>query len=148
MPKLRRGAQALPRLPPREAPPSAAPGSPGSSQSPRFTPVAEGSAGAAQLHVAFGFRPCSEDAIVEVPSLEQQGQPTAVAQQSAISLVGTSERPLGPAPRRDHHTIQPYSRGSKATAIAIAGDPAARERAKTSRRGQAHTAGSNTQAGH
>ena len=140
MPTARPG---LVRLLPRTAPPDAGLGSQSAAQPPRFVPVSEGSAGAAQLHVAFGFRPCAQDGPSwDETSFEQVGPQAAAASSAAIAPSASGVRPLGPAPRRDHHSVQPYSRGSKAKAIAIASDPAARELAKVSLMGQAYTAGS------
>jgi hypothetical protein len=42
---------------------------------------------------------------------------------SSRPLVQASAQPRGPAPRRDHHAAQLYSRGSKSTAPAIAAGP-------------------------
>ena len=144
MPSLRRGAQALPRLPPRVDVATPAPKAAAMTER-TFVPVSEGSAGAAQLHVAFGYRPSPREA-TNTPAAASGTQPARPEPTRQVSLVPAQAeaRIQGPAPRKDHHSVQPYSRGSKSAALAIASDPTARERARSALAGQAYTAGSSS----
>ena len=76
------------------------------------------------------------------PPLVQPAAEAAAAQQATEQSWAAGERPLGPAPSRDQRPVLAYIRGSRDIAVAIAGNPSARERAKASLMGQVNTAGS------